>query len=396
MSPPPFVTEDGDQLPWLGLRAEQFLDRTTVIYGPSKSGKSVAMKAIMKLLSAIIGQVMLISPSENQNRDYEGIVPKICTHSRIWLPEPKEPEPPVGGAAGPKKRGRPAKKKPADKEGGLRFFHKLFKRQEASVAIYNRINRLNVLRRLFNRIAGNREKSGLKRIEEHLQKCLRNIKRRFHGGQRDKEEREILEKFDEIRRAFFKRHIILNIKKFGSMRDLDKNELFSIERIEFNPRMLLILDDCASELTKKIVESQVFKQLFYRGRHAMITVLIACHSPTDLATGLRKNTFNCLFTAADSANAYFGSATNGFTPAQRKEVLPLVSAVFEATDHEYLKFAYVRDSIEKFFVFKVEYPRTFRFGDDALWEMEEEGAMAGDEENVDNEFYQYYVDEGGD
>jgi hypothetical protein len=43
----------------------------------------------------------------------------------------------------------------------------------------------------------------------------------------------------------------------------------------------------------------------------MISALITCHTPNDLATGLRKNTFNCLFTDADTAVSYFTNKYNG-------------------------------------------------------------------------------------
>ncbi len=393
----PFVTADGDSIPWLGFRAEQFLDRTTAVYGPSKSGKSVTMKAIMKLLSPLIEQVLLVSPSERQNLDYDEIVPKLMTHYRIWLEakgDEASQETAAGASKGPPKKGRP-KATTVDKDGGLRFFEDLFERQEAATSVYRQVNQLLVLKKLFDRVSGAHERRGLALIGEHRERAIRMIRRRHHGGERDKNERELSKKIDEIKRAFFKKHIIDHIEELQKVRSLSAPERFSLDRIEFNPRMLLVLDDCASELTKKIVESPVFKKLFYRGRHAMITLLIACHTPNDLAPGLRKNTFNCLFTAADSANAYFTNASNGFTAPMRKEILPLVGGVFDTTDHEYLKFAYVRDSSQRFFVFEVQYPRPFRFGGDALWEMEEEAARKEEGLARDNEFYKYYFDEEG-
>lgn len=203
--------------------------------------------------------------------------------------------------------------------------------------------------------------------------------------------RSFNEKLGELKQAFFKKHILESYQELDEAK-LSKDERFSLSHIQFNPRMLIILDDCAAELTNAIVNSPVFKKIFFQGRWCMISALITCHTPNDLATGLRKNTFNCLFTDADTAVSYFTNKSNGFSLAARKDAERMVSEVFTDGDpeHPFMKFAYVRDSVEKFYVYEVEYPRTFQFGSAALWEAEEEAAAEDEAINPESEFYSAY------
>lgn len=377
-SPEPFVTDDGAEIPYLGLTAEQFLNRSTALYGPSKSGKSVAIKAIMKMLSAHIEQVILVSPTEPQNQDYKGIIPAIVTHHRIWLPDKDAGD------------GRKAATK-ADKKGGMRFFEHLWERQEFAMQIYNKANRMEVLESLYRRVATDRTERGLRKLGSYREKGVRRIRKHYSGGEMERRIREFNEKLDDLRRAFYKKQIAAAYSDLeGNARTLSADERMSLEHLEFNPSLLLVLDDCAAEMTNAIVNSPVFRKLFFQGRHLRITLLVTCHTPNDLASGLRKNTYNCIFTSADSAVSYFNNTTNGFIAAQKREATDLVTQVFEAREPKFLKFAYVRDSLQKFYVFKVNYPRTFRFGCSALWEMdrivaEREGAL-----DRANPFYKAY------
>jgi hypothetical protein len=374
----PFVTDDGDEIPYLGNTAEQFLNRSTALYGSSNSGKSVAIKAIMKMLSTHIEQVILVSPTEPQNQDYKGIIPSIVTHHRIWLPEKDH--------AGGKKTATKS-----DRKGGMRFFEQLWERQEFAMQIYNKANRMDTLKSLYNRVATERTERGLRKLGSYRERGVHRIRKHYSGGEMERRIREFNEKLDDLRRAFYKKQIAASYNDLEeNIRSLSTDERMSLEHLEFNPNILLVLDDCAAEMTNAIVSSPIFRKLFFQGRHLRITLLVSCHTPNDLASGLRKNTYNCIFTTADSAISYFSNTTNGFAAAQKKESCRLVTQVFEARDPKFLKFAYVRDSPQRFHVFKVNYPRTFRFGCSALWEMdrivaEREGAL-----DRSNPFYKAY------
>jgi len=367
----PFYLGDGTPLPWLGIAAKQFLDRSTVLYGPSGTGKTVGTKAIMKVLCDHIDQVILVSPTEPQNKSYRGIVPSLVTHHRIWLPSVNDSK---GG-----------------RDGGMRFFDRIWARQEVATALYRRANDLKALEKLFERVADDPARKSRRKIERYRVRGLADIRRANRGGEMERRIQNFEEQIEKVKQAFFKKHILGSFQELDAA-NLEKDERFSLTHIQFNPRMLIILDDCAADLTPAIVKSPVFRKIFFQGRHSMITAIVACHTPNDLPPGLRKNTFNCLFTDDDTAVSYFSTKTNGFTNAMRKRAEAIIEEVFASEDkeHPFMKFAYIRDSTQKFYVYEVEYPRSFRFGSDALWEAEDEGAATGEAIDPGNEFYDAY------
>lgn len=373
--PRPFETEDGEKIPYLPNRASQFMDRSTVLYGPSKTGKSVAIKAIMKTLCPHIEQVILVSPTEAQNRGYAGIIPKAWIHSRIWLP-PKE------GTKG------------ADREGGMRFFEKIWARQEMATSVYNRVNRIKILERLFRRIANKDDHRKVRKMNSYTETQQKRIRRHYTGGELETRMKGLNEQIKQLQLTFYKKTIIEKRKHLDRNWDsLSSDEQFTLARIDFNPRLLIILDDCAAELTSKIANSEVFKKIFFQGRHAMITIMIACHTPNDLPTGLRKNAMNSIFTSPDCATSYFTNSSNGFSVPTRKALVGKISSVF-ASEKSFLKFAYDRDEKARFFVFQVEYPRAFRFGSEELWRIGDAIAAEDGEMDRENEYYAAYASEG--
>ena len=376
----PFIAADGTEIPYLEMKAKQFLDCTTAVYGPSKTGKTVTIKAIMKLLHRHIEQVILVSPTEPQNQSYKGTVPSVLTHHRMWLPEENV------------ENGKAEKKKGDDKtKGGLRFFEQIWARQQLAVSIYNKANRLEILKKLYQRVADKRSDRDLAKIDIFRGKQEGRIRKHYRGGEMEQRLTKMIEMIDSLRRAFYRKHITAEYERLQRGREgLSADERMSLDQFFFNPRLLLIFDDCAAEFTNRIVGSEVFRKLFFQGRWAMVSVLIACHTPNDLVPGLRKNTFNCLFTGPECANSYFTSVTNGFSRADRRNIPDLTAEVFGDEDHPHRKFAFVRDSHQRFYVYQVPYPKTFRFGCEALWRLEDEVAARGEMIDRSNEFYQAY------
>ncbi len=86
------ILESGKTIPELKISPSTYIDKTIAIYGPSKTGKTVITKHIMKMVDPFIEQVLIIAPSEPSNRSYEGFVDQPFIHYRLYLADPNNPK----------------------------------------------------------------------------------------------------------------------------------------------------------------------------------------------------------------------------------------------------------------------------------------------------------------
>jgi Cdc6-like AAA superfamily ATPase len=140
-------TESGNKVPELVVGPSMFIDRTVAIYGPSKTGKTVITKHIMKAVNGHIEQIIIVAPSEPSNRSYEGVVDPPFIHYRLYLADPANP------------------KKDDGAKGALRFLEAVWKRQEMMAAIYTRANNAEILAQLYGRLPKEVRAEGLRHIE---------------------------------------------------------------------------------------------------------------------------------------------------------------------------------------------------------------------------------------
>src|SRR5271170_3772007 len=83
-APGVITTENGHQVPQLVFAPSLFLDKTTVLYGPTKTGKTVHIKCILETLRGCCDEIIVVAPSEPSNRSYEGFVDAPLIHYRPW------------------------------------------------------------------------------------------------------------------------------------------------------------------------------------------------------------------------------------------------------------------------------------------------------------------------
>ena len=82
----------------------------------------------------------------------------------------------------------------------------------------------------------------------------------------------------------------MTIKKYVHLLknfDLTYEEKFCVKFLYFNPSLLLILDDCASQVDKWGKDNTINK-LFFEGRWMWITSIYTMQDDKKLATGIRK------------------------------------------------------------------------------------------------------------
>lgn len=368
------VTDSGKKIPSLVIGASMFIDRTIAIYGPSKTGKTVITKHIMKAVNGHIEQIIVIAPSEASNRSYEGFVDPPFIHYRLYLADPANP------------------KKDDGAKGGLRFLEAVWKRQEMMAAIYTRANNAEVLAQLYSRLSKTIRTEGFNYIESINIKRGRvneRISKQFatEPGRREEKIKEVNEKFKKMLVLLYKKYIAPQYEEIWSKDDLSEDERYSLTYLNFNPRLLLIFDDCAAQL-KPYFSKDIFRLLFYQNRHSFITVVLCCQDDTDLPTNLRKNAFLSFFTEPIVCASNFERSSNKFPKPTKQYVEEIIGDVFKG----HRKLAYIRedDQRQHFYHVQFPFPKPFRFGSAASHELCETVQSVGVAMDTENPYFNHF------
>lgn len=292
-------TTDGEPIAWLPKDANNFVDKTTMIYGGSNSGKSVYIDEILSLVKTYIPNFIVIAPLTSQKRYMERL-PQDCVKPDL------------------------SKKK----------LQKIWNRQENVTEIYNIVNSLVVLEMLFKRVANsnviNRIKQ-LKSMATRVKNDIRNSTRFDHPAKKSYIER-IDSDFNKYLRDTYKQSIEKNKVVLYRM-DLKTEERVALDNWDINPRLMIVLDDCTEKFKTWMkyfsTEDNVFEKLFYRGRHNFISLVFACHADKILATELRASTRLMIFANSQSLMTYIEKKTNGFSKEQNNYAKKILQRIFD-------------------------------------------------------------------
>ena len=339
-------------LPEFDMGYMRFLDRTTILYGESGTGKSCVITDVLHTLKPHIEQIVVVSPTDRQNHTYDrGIVPLPCIHYTM-LPK---------------------------------LLDDIWERQNALAAVYTRVNRIEIIKSLFNELKLSQATSVISEINRKLE----SYKEEVYAEELD--EVSTKSKIDNLETEY--NRLILLIYKHSinehknKLRDqvLTENEKYTLKYLNLNPRLVVIFDDC-TDLIKKNRSHPVMQKLFYQGRWAFITALIACHNDKALDSELRKNAFINVFTSEKSARSYFKRGSNDFDKDEFKQAQAAIKCAFSPL-LKYQKLIWVRME-NKFYKATANIHENFRFGSPVIWEycrkiQAEAGSVA-----TDNKFMQ--------
>jgi hypothetical protein len=365
------LASDGTRFPPLEISAEMVLNRTTVIYGPSGTGKTVIAKHLLRVLKEKIPQCLVVSPSEPSNHSYDGIVDPPFIHYRLGLPSAK----PMSA-----------------QKAGLEFFNEIWKRQTFLTELYTKANRIAPLEALFRRLPKSSKRRGvaaLKAADALRRKALAGVAASgAPPGLADDKSKKINEKYEQMRVLIYKTYITPEYTRLWDLGDLSADERLSLNYIGLNPNFLLVLDDCAADL-KPFFRASEFTRYFYQARHAAITLILIAQDDTDLPPNLRKNVFLSIFTDPISCRSNFDRPSNGFTRETRGLVGEMLPLVFAGNR----KLVYIRDDPRRqnFYHFEAPYPTPFTFGSSASRELCR--LLRADEGDLDDEnpYYEHFI-----
>ncbi len=315
-------------VPELEFHYKTFLDRTSIFLGASGTGKSTVMVHTMHAIQDHIDQVIVISPTDRQNHTYDrGIVPLPCIHYTITE----------------------------------KLLDSIWERQEAMVSVMTQANNPAILQSVFDKIPStDKYKIAVSEIKQTLNDYKAEMRR---NGDNANAVQDMEAECSKLITMMIK----LSIEKNASalrQRTLTDQEKFTVKYATLNPRLLLIFDDCTDQL-KRMKKHPVIQKIFYQGRWAYITCLIACHTDKALDPELKKNAFVTMFTDIPSANAYFSRGSNDLTRDDQRRAQAAVAAAFTPAER-FQKLAWVREEggFKKFVAARHD---NFRFGSQHVW-----------------------------
>ena len=357
--------DDGSTIKWFARSYEDFLNKTTLIYGRTQSGKSTIVLEIMKLLKDHIAIPFVVSQSNGA--DFIGKIPHNCIKPNItkeWLED-------------------------------------FLFAQKGRAQLYNTANNMENLKSLFDRI----KTSELEGIE---QKCNKIAARAIQDIERSEtfdysKKREKIKYVQDMQRKalveLYKSNIRLN--KYildGSVNMLSPDEICCLNYLDFLPNALLIFDDCASVFKKWAKDSTVIKEIFYAGRWSYITFIITSQDDKEIESELRKNAIVSFFTTSQAATANFTRSSNSYSKEEKKRADLCAHRIFNSSGADskrnFKKLVYVQNREDPFMYMIADIQEDFKMGCPALWDIDkkiEETKNSNNSEELHNFFNRYYL-----
>ncbi len=307
-----------------------FLDKSTVVFGESGSGKSTIINNIMYNLRPHIDQILVISHSDKKNKNYSRkLVPKPCVHESV----------------------------------SDTLLTSVWKRQEALGNIYVRANNPAVVRGLFEKVADNSARSLVGEIQRRKRVYEDEIK--ANGSDVEKKLRELEKNTKEIITRVYKHYISKGLSRLNKS-TLSNDERLTIKYLNLNPRLLWIFDDCTSELSK-LKNHKIFQELFYQGRWSFITLIIAAHTDKVLPPEIKQNAFSIIFAQEGVARGYLARESTALDKASKLRALEAVNCAFTPSK-EFQKLIWIRTE-QKYYRFTAEvHDNDFTFGSPIIQE----------------------------
>ncbi len=360
--------EDGSALRWFTRSYEDFLNKTTLIYGRTQSGKSTIVLEIMNMLKDHISIPFVVSQSNAA--DFIGKIPKNCINPSItkeWLEE-------------------------------------FLLAQKGRADLYNKANNMKTLKFLFDKIktaqAENMEKMLVQMAEKHIGNIEYNNKLDYSA------KREQIKAIQEMQVKKLVELYKSNIRSYkyildGMVDKLSRDEICCLNYLDFVPHALLVFDDCASVFKKWVKQSTVIKEIFYAGRWAYITFIITSQDDKEIESELRKNAIVSFFTTPQAAIANFTRASNAYPKHEKLRADLAVKRIFKGAAEansslrtkNFKKLVYIQNREDPFMYIIAELCLDFKMGCPSLWDLDkkiEETKAGNSNEELQGFFNRYY------
>jgi len=355
------ILSDKTKLKWFEKDYRNYLNKTTIIYGRTNSGKSTIIEEIMHLCKDYVPNVFVVAPTNSSNNAYTNKIPDHCIKKTLdvdWL-------------------------------------EKLLNRQKNSSGVYINSNKIEMLKPLFNKISNttleNIENSIIKKAFESIEFINKSDMKFIH---KKRQKVEILKQRDNMLRKLYKNCIRNNKVKLENNKDISKTERGILSFLDFNPNIMLILDDCASKFKKLYKQSTAIKEIFYEGRHYFFTTIISSQDDKEIDSELRKNTSVSIFTTSQAATSNFERSSNGYPKHEKLRAKMCINATFSQDENSpthFQKLVYLQGSGDPFNYTIANVYDDFRMCSDHVWDYSNKIKERTDKKNERNPLFDNYM-----
>lgn len=337
------ILSDGSKLNYFDKKISLFLNKMTMLYGATDSGKTTILLDIMYLLKDVMAHVFVICPTNFTAGIYDSILPSHCIIPGTNNYETSD------------------------------FLNNFLNRQANITNIYNDVNNVDNLQKLFSRLTHTDAMNRASFIISSAEKMIKDIEYNdnYNIVEKKKHINNINEQKNSSLISIYKSSINKYRAHFESML-LSDNEKKILRFINLCPYSLLVLDDMASSFKQVVkIDPSIIKKLFFQSRQSNITTIVLTQSDKEFASEYRINVKSSIFTTDQAAMINFNRPSNGFTPEIKKKAAMCIKVVFETDKKKsetknYKKLAFIHSTGE-FCVFQADLHNEFKMGSEAIW-----------------------------
>jgi ABC-type dipeptide/oligopeptide/nickel transport system ATPase subunit len=330
------IISDGVSINYIPKDYKYYLNKSTILFGASGSGKSTILIEILYLLRKKVPNIFVFCPTSESNNAFDGIVPDILIYNDVEI----------------------------------ETLNRIYKRQQAATKLYNHVNNMKELYKLFIKINDTECMNMARKVHMNSERIIKkkNSKTNINIVEKKQSENEIKKLRDEYLFKLYKKTIKKHKSKLSKMK-LSVKESYIVKYVDFNPNCVIVLDDCGAIL-KRFQKEEVIKKIIFQGRHNYINIILTLQDDLNLDTSIKKNAFVNIFTTSRCASAYFQRSSNNFPKKEQKKINKIIDTIFFSnTKKNYKKLVYIRDDPDPYRYTVATIYDKFRFGSSSLWKI---------------------------
>lgn len=355
------------EIPWLWdkLDPKYFINKSTVFYGGSGTGKTFLITDFLYLLKRVFYAVIVFAPTNKDNKSYDKKIPDSFIHETM----------------------------------DIENLRSMFKHQSQKTAAYSAANEIDNLESLFFKVASVEENRKMAEIRGEMKIKLQKNKRLPSEEREDPD--DIKKYFDNVCAALCKRVIRANkasLRRMSASGKLTKLEKNTLENHDINPKMLVIFDDAIMELVEVLKEGKktkddVLKNFFFKGRHKNMTFFYAMQDDTKMGPDIRKNVHISVFTDSASIRSYFMKGNTGHGEIRKKQADVIARELLDEDENaptrakKNEKVIFIKDMPNPWYYYKAKRRGNFKAGSKIFHDIGERIKKEDCELDDNNVFY---------